>query len=239
MAWTIFGLVTLVALGRLTDFLLGDPGTRRVKDRLVSFYITIAEGDWSQIFRATSRLYLAYIQRIFGNDVLSFRFFIAVGIYSVPLTSVIFISIFGFEAGFLNNVVRFARASNLLHAFMLSVIVNYAIDLAAIATLIFGLRSLQLWTGFRTLIIFAITAGITYFFVTLAIGISSAAMLVLVNFPGVVAIPCEDINAFFQDPQFQRKLDYQCLANYVLGAFWHPVSKLTFCAVNITTRYTF
>jgi hypothetical protein len=230
MAWTIFGLVTLVALGRFVDFLLGDQGTRRLKDRLVAYYVTIAEGDWSEIFRTASGVYLAYLDRIFGNKVVSARFLLAMLTYSVPLTLVILLSVFGFEGGSFYYAVRFATHSNLMQAFGVVVAVNFVIDLTSIAMLVLVLRTLKLRAGLRTLIIFVLAAGFTYFLVTRAIGLSSAAMLVLVDFidapPGPDALPCVHFfqggGARIDDPTFHKTTDWPCLAYYVLATFWHP-----------------
>src|SRR5438309_11376454 len=56
MPWVIFSFVTLIALGRFADFLLGEHGSRRVKDRLVLYYVTLAEGKWSEVFRSTTQV---------------------------------------------------------------------------------------------------------------------------------------------------------------------------------------
>jgi hypothetical protein len=63
----IFFLVTLITLGRFSDFLLGEQGERRLKDRLVNYYVKIAEGDWAEVFRVAAAQYKLFLDRIFAR----------------------------------------------------------------------------------------------------------------------------------------------------------------------------
>lgn len=51
MPWVLFVLSVFVAAGHFLDFLVGEKGQRNIKDRLVSFYVFIAEADWSAAVR--------------------------------------------------------------------------------------------------------------------------------------------------------------------------------------------
>jgi hypothetical protein len=66
MASTIFLLISLVALGHFTDFIIGQSGRRKVKDRLADVYVAVAEGDWSTLFRSPAQLFLRYIEKVFS-----------------------------------------------------------------------------------------------------------------------------------------------------------------------------
>ena len=45
MLWVLFIITTLVAVGNFVDFLIGERGQRQIKDRLVTFYVSVAEGE--------------------------------------------------------------------------------------------------------------------------------------------------------------------------------------------------
>lgn len=88
MAVLIFGLVVLVALGNFADFLLGQTGGRRAKDRLVDFYIVINNSNWSGIFRWTGSAMYEFMSKYLGAPS-SARYFFRVLILSLPASTAI------------------------------------------------------------------------------------------------------------------------------------------------------
>lgn len=78
----------LVTLGGYLDFLLGEPGNRKLKDRLVDFYISVEEGDWSALYRLPARTLLGFAQNLLGTKVISGRFAIRAIVFSVIITAI-------------------------------------------------------------------------------------------------------------------------------------------------------
>ncbi len=88
MAILIFWLVVLVALGNFADFLLGQTGGRRAKDRLVEFYITMNDNNWKGIFRWAGRAMYEFMSKYLGPP-RSIRYFLRVLILSLPASTAI------------------------------------------------------------------------------------------------------------------------------------------------------
>ena len=71
MAWLVVVLLLLVALGNLFDFLIGPPGQRRRKDRLVEWYVVIAGGRWTGIVQSSARTMNRFLNHLLGTTNLS------------------------------------------------------------------------------------------------------------------------------------------------------------------------
>jgi hypothetical protein len=85
---TIVAVVTiLITLGGFLDFLLGEPGNKRIKDRLINFYISIEEGDWSSLYRLPATALLNFIYRLLGKHIISIRFVIRTALLSLLFTA--------------------------------------------------------------------------------------------------------------------------------------------------------
>jgi hypothetical protein len=78
----IFVAAVLIALAHFVDFLLGYRGQRKLKDKLVAFYIAAAEEDWTSLLLKTpASLFHKYMMFLFGAP-FSLRFFWRIFIYS-------------------------------------------------------------------------------------------------------------------------------------------------------------
>jgi hypothetical protein len=85
---TIVAVVTiLIVLGGFLDFLLGEPGNKQIKDRLINFYIRIEEGDWSSLYRLPATALLNFIYRLLGRHIISIRFMIRTALLSLLFTA--------------------------------------------------------------------------------------------------------------------------------------------------------
>jgi hypothetical protein len=83
----VFILVSLMTLGNFVDFLLGSGGQRGIKDRLVDFYVSIDEGDWTTIIRKPAAWFTLYFDFIFGPRYISIRVLFVMVLYSMTVSS--------------------------------------------------------------------------------------------------------------------------------------------------------
>jgi hypothetical protein len=84
-------IAILVALVGFIDFLVGEPGDRRLKQALVHFYVAMEAGDWSALYRYPARALLDFMQRWFGKRRFAIRYFLIAFILSTVLTTFFFV----------------------------------------------------------------------------------------------------------------------------------------------------
>jgi hypothetical protein len=92
MLWVLFILTTLVAVGNFVDFLIGERGQMQIKDRLVTFYVSVAEGDWS-VLRIVTENYQRYIEQVFGSRIISIHFILRIFVYSIFTTTMVYAAV--------------------------------------------------------------------------------------------------------------------------------------------------
>jgi hypothetical protein len=90
---TIVAAATIfISLGGLLDFLLGEPGNRKVRDCLIGFYVGIEEGDWSLLYRVPADSLLRFTEKLLSDCVFSIKFAIRTVLLSVSVTALMLIS---------------------------------------------------------------------------------------------------------------------------------------------------
>jgi hypothetical protein len=62
-------------------------GRNAPADRLINFYISIEEGDWSSLYRIPATALLIFIYRLLGKHIISIRFAIRTGLLSLLFTA--------------------------------------------------------------------------------------------------------------------------------------------------------
>lgn len=176
MALLLLVLATIIALGKFVDFLLGDRGNRNLKDGLVRFYVRIAEGDWSDIFRWSAEKYRAFVSSYLAESMWSYRFFWATLVYSSVLTSIVYFSIAALDHRSLVLAAKYWLSQPLLwESYACLLTVNYVIDLVALAVLIGLLRSIAARSRAFWLLHLAVALIVTY--ALLGIAVQAARMM--------------------------------------------------------------
>jgi hypothetical protein len=85
---TIIAIATiLVTLGGYLDFLLGEIGNRKIRDRLINFYIGVEEGDWSALYRRPASNLLRFARDLLGQRIVSVKFAVRTIFLSVIVTA--------------------------------------------------------------------------------------------------------------------------------------------------------
>ncbi len=97
MAWLILFLVLLVVIGKFADFLLGQKGKRKVKNRLVNWYCDIAEGHWTKAIQFSAGTTEDFFSKVLGTRLLSFRTLVLGTFLSVLVSLIILVLVFTFE----------------------------------------------------------------------------------------------------------------------------------------------
>lgn len=132
MAVLIFWLVVLVTLGNFADFVLGQKGGRRAKDRLVDFYVSINASNWSGIFRWVGRAMDEFMDKYLGRP-FSSRYFSRVLILSLPASTLAGIYIMIDPQGRSGNSINSSEAIGFLGNISINLIPywvsGYAVDL--------------------------------------------------------------------------------------------------------------
>ncbi|MBB3571595.1 hypothetical protein [Rhizobium sp. BK491] len=92
MATFIYISTILVPLGALLDFILGEKGNKKLRDRLADFYVAIEEGDWDRLYKGPAIKLLLFFESILSNRVFSIKFFLKTLFISVIFTFVMVFS---------------------------------------------------------------------------------------------------------------------------------------------------
>ncbi len=85
-----FGII--VAAATFIDFLLGWGGDKRLRRGLVSFYVSIEEGDWTTLYRSPAAAINGAMGRFLGTRPLTLRYFARSAVISVVLTSILYVA---------------------------------------------------------------------------------------------------------------------------------------------------
>jgi hypothetical protein len=75
-------IAILAALVDFIDFLVSEPGDKRLKQALVDFYVAMEAGDWSALYRYPAKALLNFMQRWFGTRRFAIRYFLMTFIVS-------------------------------------------------------------------------------------------------------------------------------------------------------------
>jgi hypothetical protein len=186
MAWLIFALVTLVALGRFVDFVIGSRGTRRLKDRFVEFYVAVEVGNWSSLLSFGSDLYLKYLNSLIGKSIIRPKPLLMVFVYSISLNSTVFGSLLYYGIGVDPDGFRRAMAGmggasfqasswwTIATMYVLMIATNYVIDVVALATLRTSLTRLQVGGNVKPRKSLLVLLGLTYVLIGAATWLATA-----------------------------------------------------------------
>ena len=147
-------LVTLVGLGKFADFLMGPRGDRRLKDRLITFYVNVSDENWTAIIAIPANSYCRFLQTVFGTRPNSCRFYVAVFLYSTA----IFIAVVG--GTYYEHPSTMKGALSFWYPFLVFFIINYLLDLVSLMLLITILARID-WTITKKAVVSTITVLIT------------------------------------------------------------------------------
>ena len=128
MAVLIFWLFVLVALGNFADFLLGQSGGRRAKDRLVDFYILVNNDNWNNVSRWTGRAMQAFMLKYLGKP-WSTRYFIRVLLFSLITSTILGLYLMIDPSGGANETITLIFVGSLLKNLLPFWISGYVVDL--------------------------------------------------------------------------------------------------------------
>jgi len=74
LAWLVAWLLGFITLANFGDFILGEDGKKRVKDRLADWYVAVAGTPWALI-QSSSRALARYIDMTFGKSIFPVKYF--------------------------------------------------------------------------------------------------------------------------------------------------------------------
>ena len=92
MPLTILILAFVIPAAWLLDFLLGEPGNRKLKDRLTDFYVVVSGGDWSALYKYPASVLLKFMVHIIGPNPLTLRYATRTAVLSASMTAFLFMS---------------------------------------------------------------------------------------------------------------------------------------------------
>lgn len=81
-----------MAAAWLLDFLIGEPGNRRLKDKLASFYVALEAGDWTVLYRSPAAILLGFMNSVLGVNPFSPRYLLLTSLFSVFATTYLFVA---------------------------------------------------------------------------------------------------------------------------------------------------
>jgi hypothetical protein len=180
MAWLVVLLLTLVALGNLIDFILGPPGQRKIKDRLVEWYVAVADGNWAEIVHSSARTTSRFLDHLLGIRIVSMKAIGLTGIASCIVTALVLSIALGFNFSFLKFIVSDSKVGFWNGFNMLCIIAaNATVDLVSIAFTRYLLKEVGEANKSRTLI-FALLVQVvfTYVSVVFVMALSESIMLI-------------------------------------------------------------
>lgn len=90
MPLTVLIFAILVALGGLIDFIVGDSGDRKAKERMAEYYVAVGDGDWTLLYRYPCSQLLRFMSYILGPDSLSARCILVTAVLSLLMTAIFF-----------------------------------------------------------------------------------------------------------------------------------------------------
>jgi hypothetical protein len=180
MAWVILVLVTLIGLGRFADFLLGPRGDRRLKDKLVHFYVCVSEGNWLSVIEISARQYHQFLQLVFEKYRCSWRFLLNVFLYSFVVSVIVIGSaIYAYAADTADAGIIAALFTldliiepRLRYLFTTIVAINYALDLVSMYLLIRLLAYTKIDSPLKSVTIAWASVSLILIIFTLAVALS-------------------------------------------------------------------
>lgn len=95
-----FIIAAVTAIAALVDFLLGESGRKRIRDKVTNWWVTVAELSYTGIAQREFNVLANSFQKVFGSTWRSVRFLLPVSILSLLLTTLILVySISLYETG--------------------------------------------------------------------------------------------------------------------------------------------
>jgi hypothetical protein len=71
MPLTVLVLAILVSIGGFIDFIVGDSGNRKLKERMADFYVAVGAGDWTLLYRYPASQLSRFMEHLFGSRAIS------------------------------------------------------------------------------------------------------------------------------------------------------------------------
>lgn len=229
MAWLVVALLSLVAIGNLVDFLLGPPGQRRLKDRLVDWYVLVAGGTWTGIVQSSARTASEFFSHLFGARTLSSRAIAIAGIGSCFLTALVLLISLGLNFWFVRFLasdpkVRFWNCFNMFCI----VGANAIVDVGSVALTRRALKTIERTNSNRSLALVLLTQAIlTYISLVFVMALTESVMLI---FSGGAFIGLQA--AFSRKLQMVRTLFF-ALFPTILKDPWKEGSAMSFGGTNL------
>jgi hypothetical protein len=159
LSWLLFVLALVTPVTALVDWLAGDEGVRRNKDRLAAWYVFIQDGDWSRFLSSTASTTDDFLDKLLGHAIFPTRAVVVWLIISSSLSLVAFL---------VNHIIQQLGIEESL----VGVIGLFCVDFVALAVSRLLLRKLATSSGTKGIGIFLATScALAY----LCIGIFMAA----------------------------------------------------------------
>jgi len=180
MAWLVLVLLVLIAVGNLIDFLLGPPGQRRLKDRLVDWYVRVAEGPWKGLVQASARTTGGFFNHLFGARIVSGRAIALAACGGAVLTGLVLVISFGRDLSFLKFITS-ERKILFWNSFNMCCIIgaNAAVDAGTMVLTRLALRTIERTDKVERLTFVLLMQGIlTYGSLAFVMALTESAMLI-------------------------------------------------------------
>lgn len=248
---TIVAIATvLISLGGFLDFLLGPSGNRSVKERLVNFYVSIEEGDWSLLYRRPASALLEFISTLLGSRILNIVFAIRTVIISLRMTTLMltaYLIIVYMQAAWHQTdncpapppSMAFLEVPVYLAHILLQVfIVNAVFDIATWSGTICRLRVISVTRGTFTalfMIIISIILSLILIHILSAIYLSLSLAEETADYVGYIFSIKDYLqffrNQFLQNP-FHEELSFR---NFItVGCYLPPARPFSICLIGLT-----
>ena len=180
MAWLVVILLLLVALGNLFDFLIGPPGQRRLKDRLVEWYVVIAGGKWTGIVQSSARTMNLFLNHLLGITNISTKGVLRASIIGTILMFSVLVISLGIHFPFIKFMAsdRKVLLWNSFNIFCV-VVANVALDVISLFLTRYVIRKLeQTSTNGRLLLLLLFQGIVIYILVATVMTLTESVMLV-------------------------------------------------------------
>ncbi len=165
MTFAIFILTSCIALGHFCDFLIGEKGQRRVKDRLIDAYVHLSEPNWTRIIQSSASSYLRYLHKLFGKIMFTKKFIVSVFVYSLGFYLLVWIFRASADGGW--GLFRFYDQYHDVHVidatiYAIILLSNMTIDMLSIRVTMLGLKSVCLFRYYVATFCFIVSSSLAW-----------------------------------------------------------------------------
>jgi hypothetical protein len=163
MPLTALIFAILIAAGGLLDVWIGDSGDRKLKDRIVEYWVAAQQGDWTQLYRYPAGALLRFMDRLLGPRAFRMRYIVRTAVLSICLTAMFFILSMTVSYGHalltekrcpVPGIGQFLEIPAYMSTFLFYVaLVNFAFDFFSWTATRWGLRVLSGGSGCHALML--------------------------------------------------------------------------------------